>query len=179
MVTKAYAGIGSRSTPEHIQTLMSRIARALWHDGYTLRSGGAQGADRAFANGAGTADIFLPWPSFAPVRFVGHTYMDRPTAAATAIAREFHPVWKSLGQGAQKLHSRNTHQILGGNLDDPVRFVICWTDPNKEGGTGQALRLARHRGIQIFNLNDPTTYNRLLAYACKSEREHDESATEL
>lgn len=181
MVTKAYAGIGSRSTPTHIQQLMTRIAVALGHDGYTLRSGAAQGADTAFAAGAIDADIFLPWPTFGPLeRYAGHRYMLRPTKAAADLAREFHPRWSSLGQGAQKLQARNSHQVLGGNLDDPVRFVICWTDQAKaQGGTGQAIRLAKARNIPVFDLADEATYTRLLAYVTKSERERDDNGPRM
>ena len=47
-----YTGIGSRETPHHILTLMTEIANILDNIGYTLRSGGADGADTAFALGS-------------------------------------------------------------------------------------------------------------------------------
>ena len=57
---KYYTGMGSRRTPPNILAMMTHLARAFAHHGYTLRSGGAQGADSAFALGAGTkADIYL------------------------------------------------------------------------------------------------------------------------
>jgi hypothetical protein len=41
---KYYAGIGSRETPKDILDLISKIAIKLESLGYTLRSGGADGA---------------------------------------------------------------------------------------------------------------------------------------
>ena len=49
--SKFYAGIGSTKTPKHIQEIMTEIARLLEIQRYTLRSGGATGADTAFENG--------------------------------------------------------------------------------------------------------------------------------
>jgi hypothetical protein len=46
-----YCGIGSRKTPENILIKMSKYASILERMGFTLRSGGALGADRAFERG--------------------------------------------------------------------------------------------------------------------------------
>jgi hypothetical protein len=44
-------------------------------------------------------------------------------------------------------------QILGENLDTPVKFVICWTrNAQTIGGTATAIRLAKQRGIKVYNL---------------------------
>ncbi len=47
-----YTGIGSRSTPEAIQKIMTELAYELGKSGWTLRSGCAPGADSAFEFGA-------------------------------------------------------------------------------------------------------------------------------
>lgn len=52
---KFYAGIGSREAPEDILTFMKWIGSKLYEKGYILRSGGAKGADTAFAMGAAEA----------------------------------------------------------------------------------------------------------------------------
>lgn len=44
---KYYAGIGSRETPTRVLQLMIKAAQRLAQRGYTLRSGGADGADAA------------------------------------------------------------------------------------------------------------------------------------
>ena len=60
----SYAGIGSRKTPVHILSKMRRVAERLEVRGYTLRSGGADGADTAFEEGCKRKEIFLPQPGF-------------------------------------------------------------------------------------------------------------------
>lgn len=52
MKMKIYTGIGSRNTPPDILDIMFRLAGKLASEGYVLRSGGAQGADDAFEQGA-------------------------------------------------------------------------------------------------------------------------------
>lgn len=49
---KTYEGIGSRNTPEDFKYLLFHAAKTLAMKGYTLRSGGADGADSAFEAGA-------------------------------------------------------------------------------------------------------------------------------
>lgn len=75
---------------------------------------------------------------------------------ARAIAEEAHPAWHMCGVGARGMHTRNVHQVLGMDLDSPVRFAIAWTvDGNATGGTGQAIRISDSLGIPVLNLFDP------------------------
>lgn len=127
--------------------------------GHVLRSGHAPGADQAFEWGArkaeGPAEIYLPWPGFesqAPL-WSGHYIQERPAPEAYTIVRDFHPNWSALSAGARALHARNAHQILGRELMDPARFAVLWTPAgNTVGGTGTAIRLAEHYGVEVFNL---------------------------
>jgi hypothetical protein len=68
-----------------------------------------------------------------------------------------HPAWPRLSQGAQRLHARNCHQVLGLDLRTPSAFVVCWT-PNGSGsgGTGTAIKLACSRNIPVFDLGKPS-----------------------
>jgi len=147
---KYYTGIGSRETPDDILKLMTKIAKYLYHLDYTLRSGGADGADTAFEIGAGEKKkIYLPWRRFnnSDVPFV------KIPDEAYKIAAQFHPVWDRLKEYSKHFHARNAMQILGENLNEPTDFVICWTKKGKiTGGTGQALRIAIAYDIPIFNL---------------------------
>jgi len=148
---KYYAGIGSRSTPEEIKEAMTQIAKELDRNGYTLRSGGADGADTAFENGASNnKQIFLPWEKFNENSSDLFEYKKEHEE----IAEKHHPRFKHLKQGAKRLMVRNTAQIVGKSLDDELSsFVVCWTsDGNDSGGTGQAIRIAKSLGIPVFNL---------------------------
>jgi hypothetical protein len=43
--------------------------------------------------------------------------------------------------------------ILGKNLDEPVKFVVCWTPGGKVvGGTGVAIQIAHKNNIPVINL---------------------------
>lgn len=145
-----YAGIGSRETPIGVLEEMRSIAIELKGLGYTCCTGGALGADTAFARGDRTAHVYLPWAGYNKVR---NPTLKEPTPAAIELASSFHPAWHKCGEGAKKLHGRNMHILLGINLDSPVDFVVCWTKDGRDtGGTGQAIRTAIVHGIPVFNL---------------------------
>jgi hypothetical protein len=186
---RAYSGLGSRETPEDILALFERLGKRLAWQGWTLRSGGAPGADQAFERGAWAArqaferhpalrgdrseppvpEIYLPWASFeratrgqlAPAR------LTCPAKEAYALSAPFHPVWEKLTQGAQSLHARNLHQVLGANLAAPVRsrFLVCWTKNGKgRGGTGQALRMASEYDVEVVDAGAPEGLARIEAF---------------
>ncbi len=153
-----YTGIGSRETPEEILAIMRAIARMLYERNYTLRSGGAPGADQAFEYGTpamALSEIFLPWPGFeGKTDTLGLTTAQ--IGAARSLAEKYHPNWEACKEGARKLHTRNVMQILGHDCESPTKFVVCWTrDGKSSGGTGQALRIADDKKIPIYNLHDP------------------------
>ena len=154
--TKTYVGIGSRNTPVVIQAFMRFLGYKLAREGWTLRSGGAPGADSAFEEGCdiaqGTKEIFLPWPGFNGKV----SSFDLVIEEDFEIAEKYHPNWKRCSPAAKKLHARNVRQILGKNpAQKPVlpAFVVCWTKNGKDvGGTSQALRIARDHNVPIFNI---------------------------
>ena len=143
-----YTGIGARKTPVDKQEYLFKWANDLAEQGWTLRSGGADGADSAFEAGCdwakGDKEIYVPWNGFN-----GNSSRLTPTADAFLIAKEFHPAWEKLSQGAQKLMARNSHQVLGHDLNTPSTVLFYWTEGGKEiGGTAQALRIAKAYDIQ-------------------------------
>lgn len=156
-MNKYYAGIGSRKTPVHILQLMKETASKLETRGWTLRSGGAGGADDAFESGCSVKEIYTPWNGFN----------DRPLLykipnRAYKLAAEAHPNWEALTRGAKTLMARNVMQVLGKDLNEPSSFVLCWTGDGcvthatrsyKTGGTGQAITIASNAGIRVFNLS--------------------------
>lgn len=158
---KYYTGIGSRNTPEDIGSLMEDIAKMLDQKGYTLRSGGANGADTFFEQGAKHKDIFLPWKGFNGNQSQLYANSDNQ---ATLLAEKHHPVWDKLPRPVRKLMERNVYQILGRDLKTPTSFVVCWTPDGcqsgktrtwKTGGTGLAISLASSMDIPVFNLQRP------------------------
>ena len=155
---KYYTGIGSRETPPHIMRDMVRIASTLRNHGYTLRSGGADGADSAFELGCGEqGEIWIPWDGFNGRRNSIHqTFPSKDIfLRSQEIAKAIHPVWDKLRDGARKLHSRNVLQVLGADLQTPSKFLICWApieDGKITGGTATAWNLAMKLGIPCYNL---------------------------
>lgn len=127
---------------------MTSIARGLERKGYTLRSGGARGADTAFESGCGNKFIYLPnedIPKWCEV-----------------FTDFFHPAPQHLTEFPRRLMCRNAMQILGRNGDTPVDFVVCWTKDGKaSGGAGQAIRIAEYFGIPIFNLKNEDALHKL------------------
>lgn len=147
-----YTGIGARNTPPNILREMKILAGNLELTGFTLRSGGAKGADTAFESGVEHyqhKDIFLPWRGFNDNRSALYDV----GAHALAMAEKYHPAWHKCSPTAKKFHARNCYQVLGEYLNDPSDFLICWTPHGEiEGGTGQAMRIALHYGVPIFNM---------------------------
>lgn len=149
-----YTGIGSREVPIEVYETFIKLGKSFARRGDILRSGGATGCDTAFESGCdayhGQKEIYLPWRHFNQN---ASNYLVRPEAFE--IAKQFHPKWDSLSQGAQKLHARNAHQILGYDLKTPTQLVICYTEHGLlKGGTAQALRMAKAYHIPILNAGD-------------------------
>jgi hypothetical protein len=156
---KPYTGIGSRETPQDILDAMLQISRTLDHMGYTLRSGGAPGADSAFESSTLRSEIFLPWKGFNGNKSLRYTI----PPAAYKIAEDLHPNWYSCSLAAKNLHARNVQQVLGQSLKSPSCFVLFYAKEKNgivQGGTATAVKLARLKGIPTFNLRafvDPAT----------------------
>jgi hypothetical protein len=149
--TMTYAGIGSRQTPSEVLKQMTEVAKELESKGYTLNTGvtfggNKEGADKAFDDGTTKKNLFSPENQGA-------------RAKEQAIAKEIHPNPNALTAGALKLMARNTNQVFGDNLNTPVDFVLFYAKETKgirpEGGTGQAVQMARLKEIPTINLANP------------------------
>ena len=137
MTTLIYAGIGSRATPRPVLAAMTKMAAWLARTGWHLASGGADGADTAFAGGApaGQRTLYLPWPGYN-----GHVGPDCRTLSRSAlsasmeIAARLHPAWHRCSSAARKLHARNA-------------AIALWrpVGPSRRCGRGMdaAMRLSR------------------------------------
>ena len=156
MHTLTYAGIGARATPSSVLADMTVMAGWLVRTGWHLHSGGAKGADTAFAEGApaGQRAIWLPWRGYN-----GHQGPDCRVLSAAAlsscmdVAAGLHPAWDRCSRTVRKLHARNVAILLGATHGRPVEAVVCWTAGGLvTGGTGMAIRIAEAHGIPVLNL---------------------------
>lgn len=163
-MNKHYTGVGSRETPREVMIMLTAAGYKLAEEGWTLRSGAADGADIAFEKGADAGEcdkeIYIPWNGFNG-RYKGergvYVLEDlKNWRVAEAIAASVHPAWAHLKQGAKKLHTRNVYQVLGQDLDTPSRFLLCWAPVDKnnipKGGTRTAWVLATKQQIPCYNL---------------------------
>lgn len=158
-----YTGIGARNTPASILHIMRDLAFELANKGYTLRSGGADGADSAFEQGCdlaeGKKEIYLPWKGFNNNKSDLYNIPDNAFKIAEHIYQPSR--WKHLPKSVRSLMARNIQQVSGKNLDITTDFIACWTPDGcesastrkkKTGGTGQAIAYADRIYIPIFNL---------------------------
>jgi len=172
-----YAGVGSRRTPENIINEMKKLGGELAEEGYTLLSGKADGADKAFEETAGAKKEI-----FTREHIANKTFGEDITKLAIEIMKAVHPSPDKLTKYQEELMARNAFQVLGPNLDSPVDFLIAWAplndkgevvvdadgrfhggkdDPRSTGGTGQAIALAAALGIPVINMADPNWREKL------------------
>ena len=153
-MTKFYTGVGSRDTPEDVLSVMRDLSRIYREMGWTLRSGGARGADTAFEENAGDLkEIYLANSDETIDKF---SY-DK----AQRLASMYHPAWLRLPEYSKKLLTRNAFQVMGAKMDNPSDLIICWTKDGcishytrdiHTGGTGTAISIAFCKNIPILNL---------------------------
>lgn len=182
-----YAGVGSRDTPEDILCIQFRLGKTFCDIGFQGISGEAPGSDQIYHEGAKQSkrygevgfEVFLPWNGFEKV---WHDPKNNVwDFAKTGFSRR--AWWLGIGargtdsglkRGGMAMHSRNAMQILGGDLVNPVRFVSCWAKPrgkegHVQGGTGTAVALAMHFGIEVLNLYTDDAMERALNFLDKHE----------
>ena len=139
------------------------MALQMAQSGWYLRSGFADGADKAFGLGAAQhsdatgQELFtmcLPWAGFNgapaqdPLFQVIEAYDE-----IYRLARDHHLYWQDLSDGAKMLMIRNAAIVAGPNLDSHADLLICWTPGARAGGgTGHAIRIAKTLGVPVFDL---------------------------
>ena len=147
-----------RATPPSVLEAMTTMAAWLARLGWHLHSGGAAGADSAFAAGApaGSRTLFPPRPGYLGCRGSDcRTLSADRTRRCLAIAADLHPAWHRCSPAARKLHARNAAILLGEDADTPVDAVVAWTSQGRiAGGTGMGIRIAHDRGVPVLNLGN-------------------------
>jgi predicted NAD-dependent protein-ADP-ribosyltransferase YbiA (DUF1768 family) len=183
--TMTYAGIGSRETPQEVLDKMTEVAKYLEELGYTLRSGGAIGADKAFEKGVTSKkEVFLGSVKTGErEKKIAREIHPNPQALDNAKAKT---TGKSISDFMWNLMGRNTNQIFGANLDTPVDFVLAWTQDGltdyrkrslQSGGTGQAIDMASRKGIPVINMANDNWRDELKSVIVKSQQ--PKSQTEI
>ena len=170
-----FTGVGSRTTPIAVRHKMTALGPILERRGYHLTTGDAAGADAAFAAGFSPERVFcFGISSRQNPRVICPKLVLSPDSyrKIESLARSLHPSWGRCGAHARELHTRNMAQVLGLNLDEPSRFLLCWTPDGAEsaskptsratGGTGQAIRCALLHDIPVINMQNAGWNKRLL-----------------
>lgn len=148
-------------------------------------------ADQCFQKGAqkaqGSFVVYLPKSSFygqtskTPCCVVPKETFPEAWAEASQIAQAFHPNWQALIHGKYpdlaNLMIRNVFQVLGDDLKTPSRFVLCYAKGsqwegvgkdahivNVQGGTGQAVRIANHYGIPVYNIAEMVHLHKIIKW---------------
>lgn len=79
---------------------------------------------------------------------------DELRAMREAVAAR-HRAWERSPGTLRDLHARNAAVLPGTGMRQPVDAAVCRTDGAQvSGGTGMAIRLARHHAIPVLNLAD-------------------------
>lgn len=162
-----WTGVGSRETPEPVGRVMTKIASFLEGEGYCLRSGGAPGADTFFERGVQLhKNIYLARKG----DFGNPSNLYGVTEEALEMAKTIHPNWDAPGMRAKnnwgrELHARNCYQVLGRGLNNPSKFLLCWTEGGKAvGGTRTAIKLAERYDVPILNFGSCNEKNYMEAF---------------
>ena len=150
-----YTGIGSRKTPEHILKAMNVFAGIAEGYGYTLRSGGAKGADTAFELGVKSQSNKNIYRVSQEFNFNQNMFASKKLEKHVPIPlTKMRPV-------VRKLLIRNAFQIYGSDVSSPVlsRFLICWTPTVdytsiEAGGTRYAVLMAQEENIPVYNFSE-------------------------
>jgi len=159
-----YAGAGLDRTPPAVSESARVRARALAGSGWTLRTGAHLGLESALEAGAleggGSLVITLPWEGFN-----GHLAgisADRfgMYGVANRTAAKYCPGWEHLPSAQRRVLVTTLFQLLGRNLRDPAKFLLCWAKPlryspsgeivDAPGHVGLAVRLARAHDIPVY-----------------------------
>ena len=92
------------------------------------------------------------------------------TEEALEMAKTIHPNWDAPGMRAKnnwgrELHARNCYQVLGRGLNNPSKFLLCWTEGGKAvGGTRTAIKLAERYDVPILNFGSCNENNYMEAF---------------
>lgn len=165
-----YTGIGNRDITLSTAQTIADVATLLDTEDFVLRTGCARGSDYYFRTSSHNCEVYD----------VAACQSYENYKEAIEIAKMFHPYYKSLDSSSKKLHNRTSYQLLGRYLTEPSDFVLCYTRDGCEngiqttkatGGSGQALRIACHYNIPVFNIRNNGWLVRLEEFITNKKKE--------
>ena len=166
---KPFVVTGNRDTPVTVLEVMHRLVQELEYFGFTLRTGGSEGADDVAEKASKTVELYLPWKPFNEKE--SKLYFN--SKQSKDIAKMFHPGYDALKPAIQAFLARNVRMVLGDKLRSPVMLVICWSEDgaesvkevtSKTGTVGHVISVASAMKIPVFNLSRPNAEPRLKQY---------------
>ena len=152
-----YVGIGQLTVTDEVREWLADFASRVAHCGWHLRSGANNGVDTVFEqNSGGKFNVYLPWNKFGR-RPSGRRFTVCEELPAYDLAKEQlfneHPKPDALDAKMVKLLVRARFEILGDDLNTPCKFVACYSEAGLDAAAvREAVRLARERGIPVFDL---------------------------
>lgn len=154
-----FAGIGSRSITEIEEYKIKEVCKYLnLITDITCLSGNATGADITFQKNCPKHIALLAEENnnfhlFKPVDY--YVLQETDTVAYKSVEM-FHPNPSKLSEYAYKLMARNYFQVCPRFINktkvDFVLYVADEINGEVQGGTGQAIRIAKYKEIPHFNL---------------------------
>jgi len=168
---KYVACVGSRALAHGMRPILNMIGAYLAETGWTCRSGNAEGADHAWAQGFNQVDptkveLYLANGTKHPEFIVeGNEVFDDPDPwcyeELELILEESHIYnlsWDRNGRSRNwiNLHARNMHQVQGRIKGArPCSMLLAWTPGGlTKGGTATAIKYAEYLGIPVRNIGN-------------------------
>lgn len=172
MHSKTFTLIGARAAPDNVLEMARDLGYHLGRAGHRMRSGAADGMDRAFEDGFlaanGDVELHLPFKGYNGSK----SQLHKVPAQARELAQQRYIGWEDASEKLRLILASCCAQTLGADLDSPSDALICWTKDGCEswqghsratGGTSVALLLAVDKGIPVFNLKNQASRARLNA----------------
>lgn len=166
---KAYVGTGNRDAPQGVLDDMKRLASELEGFGYMLRTGGMDGPEAAFEDGAKELELHLPWRGFNDKQ----SKFTFTSNQAKGIAAMFHTSFDALKPVIQTFLAKNVRLLLGKDLKSPAMFAIIWSEDgaetlkeksSKTGSAGHVIAIASAMKIPVYNIQRSDAETRLKTY---------------
>ena len=142
---EVYSVVGPKDSPEHYNTMMSKIASLFEDDGYILRTRGRDGFEEAAVNGTDLIQnkVIIP----------GTVWKQGPSQEAYSVAWDHSNRWLDLSEENKKRSAYIVQVLLGAKLNNRSKFLITYTqDEETIPEVILAMRVARHYGIRVFDL---------------------------